>query len=202
MLVKPPSGDSSGAVKEQVVPDLSTFVHPDKPLKASWEPKSQQKDEYHTPKVMEVEDTTRYKRDDPPLIDIKITNPVKYLKLWLKRLLKNEGIDLRVRIRPLTAIAMCMAFATFFAGTGFSVAKIFFPTSSPILKREVSYQGVVQKGGNGYYYLVLSDGVMYKLTPKSKLNLDQYLTQSVSLKGNLTREPNVINVSEVISFNP
>lgn len=168
--------------------------------KASHKEDSEEK--FHTPKVIEVKDTTKYKKDDPPLVDLKITNPVKYLKLWLKRLLKNEGIDIRVRIRPLTAIAIGVAFATFFAGTGFSAAQIFFPTSSPILKREVSYQGTIQKGENGYFYMILPNGAMYKLTPKSRLNMDSYINKSAIIKGNLTREPNVINVSEVIFFTP
>lgn len=198
MLVKPPNKGGEAKSEPGVQADLDSVIKPEKELKASWEPKH--KEEYHTPKVLEVEDTTEYKKDDPPLIDIKVTNPITYFKLWLKRLLKNEGIDLRLRIRPLTAIAIGLAFATFFAGTGFSVAKVFFPTSSPILKREVSYQGVIQKTDTGSYFLVLSDGVMYRLTPKTKLELDSFISKSVLVRGNLTREPNVINVSEIAAF--
>lgn len=154
---------------------------------------------YHAPNLIDIEQTDKYQREDPPLIDLKVTNPVTYFKLWLKRLLKNEGIDLRVRIRPLTAIALGLAFATFFAGTGFSVAKIFFPNSSPILKREVIYQGTVQKTDTGDYFISLPDSSLYKLR-SSKVDFNKYLNRQVLLKGNLGREPNIISVTNVMAF--
>lgn len=43
------------------------------------------------------------------MVDVKVTNPVTYLKLFLKKLLKNEGIDIRLKIKPLTVIAMVSA---------------------------------------------------------------------------------------------
>ena len=42
------------------------------------------------PSVVKVEQTSKYQeKEDPPLVDLKVTNPIAYLKLWLKKLLKN-----------------------------------------------------------------------------------------------------------------
>lgn len=142
------------------------------------------------------------KDEDPPLFSFKVTNPVTYLKHWLNRLLRNEGIDLRIRIRPLTSLAIGIAFASFFAGTGFSVAKVFFPNSSPILKREVAYQGTIQKTSNNQYYLGMADAQLYRLRlhDDSQIKLKDYLNKQVLVKGNLGKEPFVISVNEIISF--
>lgn len=152
------------------------------------------------PEVVKVTKTDKYQKEDPPLLDIKITNPVTYLKLFLRRLLQNEGIDIKVRIRPLTAIAMFLAFATFFAGTGFSVAQLFFPNSSPILKRQVTFEGIVKRTDNGAYYLSLSDNQLYRLQPKTSADYRQYINKEVLVKGNLTKEPNVIDVTGIDVF--
>lgn len=155
-----------------------------------------------TPPLIEATQDNTYKKDDPPLIKVQVTNPVTYLKLWLKRLLRNEGIDLRIKIRPLTAIAIFLTFAIFFAGTGFSVGKIFFPNSSPILKREVVFQGVVKKLQTGDFYLQIDDSNLYKLKPTSKIktNFQDLLNREVMVKGNLTREQNTVDVSQIVAF--
>ena len=38
----------------------------------------------------------------PDLVNVKITNPLVYIKYWWKRIMANEGIDLRLRVKPLT----------------------------------------------------------------------------------------------------
>ncbi len=89
-------------------------------------------------------------KNDPPLVAVSITNPVTYLKLFLKRFLKNEGIDIHLKIKPLTVIACVLALSTAF-GTGFNVAQMFFPTSSPILHRSITLQGNIQRSETGQY---------------------------------------------------
>lgn len=95
-------------------------------------------------------------KNDPPLVTVSVTNPVTYLKLFLKRFLKNEGIDIRLKIKPLTVIACVLALSVAF-GTGFNVAQMFFPTSSPLLHRSITLQGSIQRSDSGQYYLSLPD---------------------------------------------
>ena len=68
---------------------------------------------------------------DPPLIDIKVTNPVTYFKKWWAKIIGNEGIDFRLHFRPLTAIAIALVIIT----VGFGLGR---ETGSPSLPREAS----------------------------------------------------------------
>ncbi len=159
--------------------------------------------EHIIPSPVEIIHNTKYsEKNDPPLVSVSVTNPVTYLKLFIKRLLRNEGIDLHLKIKPITAILITLAFASIFTGTGFSIAKIFFPNSSPILHREVIYQGVVQKTDSGDYYLSLPNATLYKLTlsNKTNINLGSLVNKQVLVKGNFGTEQNAINVTEVNGF--
>lgn len=42
--------------------------------------------------------------DDKPLIQVTVSNPLTAFRLWLSKLVSNEGIDVKLKIRPLTAI--------------------------------------------------------------------------------------------------
>lgn len=139
-------------------------------------------------------------KNDPPLVAVSVTNPVTYLKLFLKRFLKNEGIDIHLKIKPLTVIACVLALSTAF-GTGFNVAQIFFPTSSPLLHRAITLQGNIQRSEAGQYYLSLPDNSIWTLRPKNNnINLANDINRQVMVKGNMTPENNVIEVKEVIAF--
>lgn len=142
---------------------------------------------------------TKYsEKNDPPLVSVSVTNPITYLKLFLKRILNNEGIV--IKIKPLTAIAMITALSFAF-GTGFNVAKMFFPTSSPILHRAITLQGTVQLSESGQYYLSLPDNTLWILRPTNpNINLQNVVNKQVLVKGNLTAENNAVNVNEIIAF--
>lgn len=95
---------------------------------------------------------------------------------------------------------MIIALSTAF-GTGFNVARMFFPNSSPILHRAITLQGNVQMSQSGQYYLSLPDNTLWTLRPtNSNINLQNVLNKQVMVKGNLTPEQNVIEVKEVLAF--
>lgn len=122
------------------------------------------------------------------MVAVSVTNPITYLKLFLKRLLKNEGIDIRLKIKPLTVIAMVSALSVSF-GAGFNVAQIFFPNSSPILHRAITLQGNIQKSETGQYYLSLPDNTLWTLRPTSNnINLSNLFNKQVLVKGNLKNQ--------------
>jgi len=89
-------------------------------------------------------------------------------------------------------IALSLAF-----GSGFNIAQTFFPNSSPLLKRPITLQGTIQKSETGQYYLSLPDNTFWTLSTNS-----QNITpgKEAIVKGNLTAEPNVIKVTEIIAF--
>lgn len=58
---------------------------------------------------------------EPPLIDIKVTNPLTYLRIWLSKFLKNSEISISIKIKPMALISIAIAIAIILGGTGFSI---------------------------------------------------------------------------------
>ena len=145
--------------------------------------------------------------DDDSLIkgEIKFKNPLFKFFSWLKSLIKNEGI--KINIKPLTA--MGIVFMLVYGagvgtgyGFGFNAAlSKFFPDSSPILHRAILVEGIIQKSPSTKFYLK-SEGNLWTLkTVNKSFNLADYLNQQVTIKGNLTKEKGMIEVSEIIPVN-
>lgn len=152
------------------------------------------------PPPVQVTKVEKYsEKNDPPMVDLKVANPVTYFKKWVGKLLNNQDIDLRLKIKPFATIGLIIAF-TAVGTTTFSIGRYFFPNSSPIFHRPISLQGIVQRSQTGQDYLSLPDGSLWGLKPANgKVNLTNVAGKQVTIKGNLTAEANVINVSEVIA---
>ncbi len=154
------------------------------------------------PPLIQTNPKSDTKDEDPPLL--KVTNPVTYLKRWWKKIMSNEGMDFgfKFKVKPVTAVIITTLIlsngVTF--GVTYSFAKIFFPNSSPILHRQVVNQGTIQKNAQGVYYLMAAaDSSLWKLKVKTNnINLSELVGKQVIVTGNLTKEKNLIEVSEVI----
>lgn len=134
--------------------------------------------------------------DNDPLFEAKINNPFKKFFDWFKSLIKNEGIN--IKIKPLTAIGIAIALT----GSGGIIGGIivyFFPHNSPILHREVIYQGELRKTEKSFF-LTLPNSDLYTLKPKLSMgvNFQNLPDGQVVVKGNLTPENFVIEVAEII----
>ncbi|MBI2315230.1 hypothetical protein HYU93_04220 [Candidatus Daviesbacteria bacterium] len=140
------------------------------------------------------------KEDEESLFEAKINNPFSKFFGWIKRLIQSEGIN--IKIKPLTAIGLVMALT---GGGGIigGVIVYFFPHNSPILHREVMYQGSLQRTEKGFF-LTLPNSDLYILRPKvnSSINFQTLQNGQALIKGNLTPENFVIEVSEIILLNP
>src|SRR3990167_3955862 len=76
------------------------------------------------------EDVTSNNKLDPPLVDVKVTNPVTYFKMWWNKIIGNEGIDFRFHIKPVTAIIIAVVMATI----GFGVGRFTLPFKIPFFE--------------------------------------------------------------------
>lgn len=134
--------------------------------------------------------------DDDPIFEAKINNPFAKFFNWIKKLIKNEGIN--IKIKPLTAIGIAVALSGTSGILG-GVVGYAFPHSSPILHRSVIYQGNLQNTPNGFV-LTLPNSDLYTLRPKAatSINFKSLSNGPVLVKGNLTKEDYVIEVSEII----
>jgi len=66
----------------------------------------------------------------PPMVDVKVTNPVTYFKLWWEKVMGKEGVYFSFRIHPITAFLIVFGFS---AGV-FSVGR--YSVNIPFLKYE------------------------------------------------------------------
>lgn len=160
------------------------------------------------PPIIEINQNTKpTDKKDPPLFGFFLTNPVTYLRAFLSKLLKRQMITLRI---PVLALIIIMAGVGgglggfgigFKSGINYGLGKL-FPTFSPLLHRSITAQGIIQKSSGGYYLQANDKNkTMWTLNPVSQnVNLADYVDQKVQIKGNLTPTPNLIEVSEVISF--
>ena len=79
---------------------------------------SKDSDDEKTPFILVKNEKPDLRKKEQPVVDLKVTNPVTYLKKWWKRVMSNEGVDFRFRIRPLTAIAISVVVAALYFGVG------------------------------------------------------------------------------------
>lgn len=155
------------------------------------------------PPVVEINQNVEpSKKDDPPLFNLSITNPVTYLKKFLDKLIKRQAITIRI---PVLAILIIIVGAGGFGlgynrGVSYTASKL-FPDSSPILRRPITKQGVIQKSTKGY--LLKVDSNLWELKPQStdvQTSLANHVGKPALVKGNLTPDSFVIDVSEVVSY--
>ncbi|MFH1535828.1 MAG: hypothetical protein ABIC96_02025 [Patescibacteria group bacterium] len=158
------------------------------------------------PPIIEINQNTKPSdKEDPPLFGFFLTNPVTYLRKFLQKLLKRQMITLRIPVLALIVIMVGIGgFGVGFqSGLNYAVGKL-FPNFSPILHRSITAQGIIQKSTKGYYLQANDKNkTMWTLMPKSQnVNLADFENMKVEVKGNLTPTPNLIEVSEVVSFEP
>lgn len=152
-----------------------------------------------------VQPNAKTKVTDPPLLSFQVTNPVTYLKLWWKKIMANEGVDVRLRVRPLTALAMVVILS----GGSFVLGRITLPASSPIVKyvpqlapspspnlwREAAYTGTVRQSGTRYY-LTTSESEAITLEAPANVNLDKLLNRRILAVGNYNSMTKVLRVTD------
>jgi len=156
------------------------------------------------PPIIEINQNTKPSdKEDPPLFGFFLTNPVTYLRKFLSKLLKRQMITLRIPVLALIVVMVGIGgFGVGFqSGLNYAVGKL-FPNFSPILHRSITAQGIIQKSTKGYYLQANDKNkTMWTLIPKSQnVNLSDFENMKVEVKGNLTPTPNLIEVSEVVSF--
>lgn len=134
--------------------------------------------------------------DDDNLAEFKLKNPFSRFFNFLTRFIKNQNV--KISIPAFTMIGIVVAAG---GGGGLVTGALiyFFPHNSPVFHREVVYQGSLQKTDKGFF-LTLPNSDLYTLRPKAKSSINfQSLQDGPALvKGNLTVEKFVIDVTEVI----
>jgi hypothetical protein len=149
---------------------------------------------------------------EKPLVEVKVTNPVTYLKNWWNKVIANEGVDFRFHIRPLTAIAMTLVVAL----VGFGVGR--FSLNIPFLKYEVigsptpvvttevwketAYTGTLQysQTTSKYYLMITSSSELITLQLPENLDLSDFVGKRILAIGKYNKSGKILVVSDAKSL--
>ena len=153
----------------------------------------------------QVEKVVTVNKKDPLLVDLKVTNPIVYIKAWWKKVVANEGVDFRFRIRPLTAIAL----AAVVAGTSFGLGRLAIP--EPIIKyipllapspapnpwRETAFTGILRYSAvSQKYYLDTNSSEAVTLAAPASVNVAKLVGRRILAVGKLNTQTGVLVVTD------
>ncbi len=170
---------------------------------------------------MEPDASQPSKKIEPALVDIKVTNPLTYLKKWWNKVIGNEGINLSFKIRPLTAIAITAVIASIAFGVGrfvfpFSVPFFRFeetgnagPTPSPeVIWKSTAFTGTLQYSSLiSRYYLVTTSSEAINLDVPNYIDLGSLIGKRILAMGDYNKTTRMLKVTdakdlEVLSKSP
>lgn len=142
---------------------------------------------HSSPSLIEV--TTfkkpKLKSDIPPVIDLKITNPVTYLKLWWRKIMSGEGIS--IRIHPITAIliALSVTGGSFVLGRYMQLRsdliEKYLPQFAGINSVDAAFTGTLYSA-EGLYYVTQAESQSIRLKPAT-MNMSPFISQRVFVSG-------------------
>ena len=68
---------------------------------------------------------------EPPIVDFKVRNPITYIKNWWKKIIGNEGVEIKIKVRPITTLLIVALVLTGTYGLGVITA---FLAKVPMIK--------------------------------------------------------------------
>lgn len=160
-----------------------------------------------TPLIAIYKEKPDLRKKEPPLVNLQVTNPLTYLKSWWKRVIGGEGIDVRLRIHPLTAVALTIIVASLGFGIGrFALSSekpyvTFVPLSSPSptpsLWRETAFIGTLRfSDPNNRYYLVTSFSEAIALEIPENVELSSLVGRRIFAAGNYNETKRTLLVTD------
>lgn len=146
------------------------------------------------------------KKEDPPLVSLRVTNPITYIKKWWASVTRNEGIDFRFRVRPLTAIALTAVIASIGFGVGNIVLPYklpFFeynpsPTAKPSEWKDTAYIGTLKysEATKRFFLITSSSSEAITLDVPENINLIKLVEKRILAAGSYNKSQKVLIVSD------
>lgn len=147
------------------------------------------------------------RKKELPLVDIKVTNPITYLKSWWKRIIGNEGIEFRIRVRPLTAIAISLIVVSISFGIGrfvlpfnipfFEYTPKEFPSPTPELTRDTAFSGTLRFAEtNERYYLITTSSEAIILEVPENIELKKLIDRRIFATGKYNEDSRTLIVND------
>ena len=148
----------------------------------------------------------------PDLVNVKITNPLVYIKYWWKRIMANEGIDLRLRVKPLTVFGVSLiAFSLAFglggvvlpvAFPGLKLNGILYPSPTPTpetIWKDTALKGTLTKSNTipVKFYLVTTSTEAVTLEVPVGFNLITVVGKRILAVGTYNSKDKVLEVEDI-----
>ena len=160
-----------------------------------------------TPLVSVKKNKPDLRKKEPPLVDLKVSNPLTYLKSWWKRIIGNEGIEFRIKIRPLTAIAISIIIFSISFGIGRFILPFkipFFeytvgttPSPSPSIERDTAFSGILRYSRTeGRFYLEIVSAEAIILEVSDNIQLSSFVGRRIFATGTYNKDTRVLVVTE------
>lgn len=157
-----------------------------------------------------MDPTEPLKKLDPPLVDLKVTNPVTYLKNWWNKIVGNEGIDFRFHVKPLTALALAIVVASIGFGVGRFVIPFqipFFqynqpytpkPVETPTTWKETAFIGTLQFSttNNKYFLVTSSSSEAITLEVPDFINLEPLIGKRIFAIGDYNKSIKILKIND------
>lgn len=153
----------------------------------------------------QTRDKTGKFASDEPLVQITVSNPLTAIRLWISKLLANEGVDVRLKIHPLTVLA---AAAIFTAG-GFGLGRFVLP--APIIKyipqlapqptpnpwKDTAFSGFLRYSQiTKKFYLETAAAEAITLEVPANVILTKYIGRRIFATGRLNTQTGILVVTE------
>ena len=151
----------------------------------------------------------------PDLVNFKITNPLVYIKAWWKKIMANEGLELKFKAKPITAIAISIALFSLVFGLG----GVVFPFAFPWLKinsnqsgvitepsptpatdwRETALKGILKKTTSVpiKLFLLTSSDEAVTLQAPDYITLDKLIGKRILATGNYSSKQKILIIQDV-----
>ncbi|MEK7498192.1 MAG: hypothetical protein AAB656_04730 [Patescibacteria group bacterium] len=148
----------------------------------------------------------------PDLLNFKITNPLIYIKYWWKRIMANEGMELKFKVKPITAISMAVVAFSLAFGLGGVVFPFAFPwlkingtnitqspTPSPNEWRETALKGILKKTiiPPIRFFLLTSSDEAITLQPPNNIDLSSLVGKRILATGNYNQKQKLLIITDV-----
>ena len=166
------------------------------------------------PITVSVNNPTSVNTTNPPdLVNLKVTNPLVYIKYWWKRIMANEGIDMRFRAKPLTVFGVALIGFTLLFGIGGVVLPVFFPwmkfnnsvitaptnTPTPEILKDTALKGTLTKTNTNpvKFYLITTSTEAVTLEIPVGFNLSTLVGKRILAVGTYDSKNKVLEVEDI-----
>jgi len=149
----------------------------------------------------------------PDLVNLKVTNPLVYIKYWWKRIMANEGIDFRVKVKPLTVFGVSLIAFSLAFGLGGVVLPTFFPwmkfdngivatatpTSQSEILKDTALKGTLTKTNTNpvKFYLITTSTEAVTLEVPVGFNLTTLVGKRILAVGTYDSKSKVLEVEDI-----